>query len=70
MVIDEDELEEMMSPSRDIEKKSKLSFDGSHLLVRIPREVEQELKLEKGQEITWIVNHGENKIEIQLNGKE
>ncbi len=70
MVINEDELKEMMSPAKDIEKKSKLSFDGSHLLVRIPRVIEQELKLEKGQEITWIVNHGDDKIEIRLDGKE
>jgi hypothetical protein len=70
MVISEDELKEMISPAKDIEKRSKLSFDGSHLLVRVPRAIEQELKLEKGQEIMWVVNHGENKITIWLDDEE
>ena len=36
-----------------VEKKSKLSHDGRQLMTRIPKEIEEEAKLEKGKKLIW-----------------
>lgn len=69
MALKEEELKELIDPSIDIEKKSKLSYDGSNLVVRIPKVIQNELELVKGQYITWKLNLRENKVEVYVHGK-
>ncbi len=66
MVIKEDELKELMQPKADIEKISTLSWDGNNLLTRIPKDIKQELGLEKGNKLRWLVKVKENEITLKL----
>ena len=38
-----------------VEKKSKISFDGHSLLTRIPKVIEKEAGLKKGDHLLWNV---------------
>ncbi|MEX1382618.1 hypothetical protein [Lutibacter sp.] len=46
-----------------ITKESKLSHDGTNLLTRIPKAIEEEGKLKKGQKLEWSANKG--KVEVK-----
>lgn len=39
-----------------VKKKSKLSYDGRQLMTRIPKDIEREAQLEKGDELIWTAN--------------
>jgi len=68
MAIAEDELKELIEPKGDIEKVTKISSDGNRLLVRVPKEIEEELSLKKGQKFVWNVNKKENMINLTISG--
>jgi hypothetical protein len=42
-----------------MKKESKISFDGTNLLTRIPRKIENEAELKKGDKLEWSANKGE-----------
>ena len=66
MVISEEELKELIEPKAEIEKISTISSDGYNLLTRIPRDIEKELRLEKGNKLRWLVEVNEKKIILKL----
>ena len=68
MAITEEELNDLIEPKGDIEKVSTLSSDGRALLTRVPRDIEQELQMVKGNKLIWTVNKKENKIELSISG--
>lgn len=39
--------------NKTIKKKSKISFDGDNLLTRIPKAIEKESDLKKGDYLVW-----------------
>ena len=41
-----------------MKKTSKLSYDGTNLLTRIPKVIEEEAELKKGDELEWNANKG------------
>lgn len=70
MSLHEEELKELLDPRIDIEKKTKLSHDGDNLVMRVPRIIEKELNLQKGQSIVWKLHKNETKIILEVaNGK-
>ncbi len=64
MAITEEELIELIGIKANIEKISTLSSDGRNLLIRIPKEVKDFLKLEKGDKFRWLVDEDNIKIEV------
>lgn len=70
MAITEEELNDLLEPKADLEKITKISSDGQRLMVRIPKEVEEELSIQKGDKLIWLVKENENeiKLELQKNG--
>ena len=56
MAITEEELKKLLEVKADIEKLSTLSSDGRNLLTRIPKEIREFLKLEKGCKLRWLVD--------------
>jgi bifunctional DNA-binding transcriptional regulator/antitoxin component of YhaV-PrlF toxin-antitoxin module len=59
MAITEQELKEIIGVKAEIEKITTLSSDGKNLLTRIPKEIRDSMKLEKGDKLRWVVD--ENK---------
>jgi len=65
MAITEQELKELIGFNAEIEKITTLSSDGRNLLTRIPKELRENLSLEKGDKIRWVVDKKKQvKIEI------
>jgi len=64
MAITEKELIELIGIKANIEKISTLSSDGKNLLIRIPKELKDFLKLEKGDKLRWLVDENNIKIEV------
>ncbi len=48
-----------------IEKNSKLSHDGRQLMTRIPKAIQEEANLQKGDELTWKAKG--DKLEVKKN---
>jgi len=69
MVITQEELNELLEPSADIEKISTISSDGKTFSTRLPKDVIEELGIDKGDRIRWFVERGSDKIEIKLEKK-
>lgn len=53
MGISKKELQGLIEVQTNIEKISKLSFDGKNLLTRIPKDIEEFFSLKKGNKIIW-----------------
>lgn len=66
MVITKEELLKIIEPANDLIKVSKISSDGNNFLTRIPKEVAEQLKIQKGNEFKWIIKENSSKIEIEL----
>ncbi len=66
MTITKEELMELIEPKADIEKVSTISSAGQTLSTRIPKDVIQELGINKGDRIRWLLKKGPNNIEIKL----
>jgi hypothetical protein len=67
MAITEDEFKEIIKePNADIEKISILSSDGKNLLTRIPKEITDYLKLNKGDKIKWLVDAKTKEVKIEM----
>ena len=66
MVITEEKLMELIEPKGDIEKVSTISSAGQTLSTRIPKDVVQELGINKGDKISWSLKKGSDNIEIKL----
>jgi len=66
MVITEERLMELIKPKGDIEKVSTISSAGQTLSTRIPKDVVQELGINKGDKISWSLKKGSDNIEIKL----
>ncbi|WNY23420.1 hypothetical protein MmiHf6_07270 [Methanimicrococcus hongohii] len=55
-----------------IEKKSKLSWDGKQFIIRIPKEISEEMNITKGNQIKFTVvkpepgTGGKNELKIDL----
>ncbi|MBD3252180.1 hypothetical protein GF386_00420 [Candidatus Pacearchaeota archaeon] len=65
MAITEEELRKLIDINADIEKITTLSSDGRNLLTRIPKEIRDFLKLEKGDKLRWLVDE-DKKIKIEI----
>ena len=55
MAITEEELKEIIEYKADIEKITTISSDGKTLVTRIPKEIVDYLKINKGDKIRWVV---------------
>ena len=65
MAITEDELEKLIeTPKVDIEKITNISSDGKTLLTRVPKNIEEDLGIEKGDKFRWLVD--KNKIALDI----
>ena len=66
MTVTKEELMELIEPKGDIEKVSTISSAGQTLSTRIPKDVVQELGINKGDKISWSLKKGSDNIEIKL----
>ena len=66
MTITKEELMELIEPKGDIEKVSTISSAGQTLSTRIPKDIIQELGINKGDKISWSLKKGSDNIEIKL----
>lgn len=51
-------------------KESKLSCDGKNLLTRIPKDIEEEASMKKGDKLIWTANKEKLKVEKKKEVKE
>jgi hypothetical protein len=65
MAITEEELKKLISIQSQIEKITTLSFDGKNLLTRVPKVIQDYLKLKRGNKLRWIVDN-DNKIILEI----
>ncbi len=56
MPITEEELKEIIKTKVNIERVTTISSDGKTLITRIPKEVVEYLKIEKGDKLRWLVD--------------
>ncbi len=56
MTITKEELREMIEKEEDIEKVSSVSSDGKSLMIRIPKQIANELDIKAGSEVQWKVD--------------
>ena len=66
MAISKEELLEIIEPKNNLVKVSKISSDGKNFVTRIPKEIAEELKMQKGNEFRWTIKENSKKIEIEL----
>ncbi len=66
MTITKEELMELIEPKVDLEKVSTISSAGQTLSTRIPKDIIQELGINKGDKISWSLKKGSDNIEIKL----
>jgi hypothetical protein len=66
MPIDEDKLKELIEPKAEVEQISTISSDGRNLLTRIPRGVVEKTKMQKGQELRWLVDGDKKEIKLEI----
>jgi hypothetical protein len=66
MPIDEDKLKELIEPKAEVEQISTISSDGRNLLTRIPRGVVEKTKIQKGQELRWLVDGDKKEIKLEI----
>jgi len=66
MAITEEELMDLIEPKADIEKVSTVSSAGETFSTRIPKDIMEELKINKGDKIRWFVQRGSEEIKIKL----
>lgn len=66
MAISEEKLKSLIEPKAELEKITTLSSDGKNLLTRVPKDIVERLKLNKGQKLRWLVNLKNYKIELEL----
>ena len=65
MAITEDELDKLIeTPKADIEKITKISSDGKTLITRIPKNIEQNLGIEKGDRFRWLVDKEKINLDV------
>ena len=65
MAITEEELDELIkTPKADIEKITKISSDGKTLITRIPKKIEENLGIEKGDRFRWLVDKEKINLDI------
>jgi len=65
MPITRDEFEKLVSFEPYVERIATISSDGKNLLVRIPKDVRDFLKLKKGDRTRFLVNE-EGKISVEV----
>lgn len=58
MAITKEEFRELIEPEARIEKISTLSSDGTNLLTRVPKDIQEDLDMKKGQKIRWLIKEG------------
>lgn len=46
-----------------MKKESKLSYDGRNLMTRIPKAIEKEANLKKGDKLLWSTKNNKLKVE-------
>jgi len=66
MVISKEKLDKLLEVDVDIEKVTLISSDGKRLLTRIPKDITDELKIEKGYKFRWLVKTEEKKIILEV----
>ena len=66
MTISKDELNKILEVKVDVEKVTSISSDGNNLLTRIPKNIVDYLKLQKGQKIRWLVNGKTDEIKLEV----
>ena len=66
MVITEKELGEIILPESHIEKITTISSDGQKLVVRIPKDIEDEMGIKKGNRFRWLLEEDKNKIILTI----
>ncbi len=68
MAITEEELKKLIGVKADVEKVTSLSSDGRNLLTRIPKEIREHLRLEKGDKLRWLIN-SKKQIKVEIVNK-
>jgi len=67
MAVSEEELKELMeTPKADIEKITSISSDGRALLTRVPKEIETEFEIKKGDKFRWLIDKEKNNINLDV----
>jgi hypothetical protein len=66
MVITEEKLKEIIEPKAEIEEISSISSDGRNLLTRIPKQIVENAKITKEQNIRWLFNNKNSELKIEL----
>lgn len=66
MPISKEELEEMLNVKASVEKVTTISFDGKNHLTRIPKKIIEELKLQKGTQLRWLVDSQSKALKIEV----
>jgi hypothetical protein len=64
MTITQEELQKLIQVKSQIDKITKLSYDGKNLLTRVPKEIKDYIELKKGDRFRWIVDNNK-KIQIE-----
>jgi len=67
MPISEEELKDLIKePNADIDKISSISSDGRNLLIRIPKEIVDFLRLNKGDRFRWLISSKTKEINVEF----
>ena len=64
MPIKEEDLKALIDLEYRKVKLTKVSYDGKTLSTRIPKEIAEELEIEKGYNIKWTINHVSKELKI------
>jgi hypothetical protein len=70
MTITKEDLANLLKIQTDVEKITTISNDGKNLLIRIPKEIRETVRLEKGDKFRWMLSQN-NKLMVEVikNGK-
>lgn len=66
MAITKEQLNEIIEPKADLEKVTTISSDGQKLVMRIPKDIEEELEVKKGDKMRWLIKEGSKEIILKL----
>jgi len=66
MPVTKEELLELIEPKADIEKISTISSDGKTFVTRIPKEIIEQIKINKGDKIRWLVDEKSKELKIKI----
>lgn len=65
-MITKEEVERLIAVDTSIEKFSTVSSDGKTLVIRIPKDIREFMKIKKGSELKWILETKSRKIKLEV----